>query len=48
MNNGLNEKTRKDVASGLSTILADTYTLNLKTLNFPISKRIRNNKVKNF
>ncbi|MFY7993011.1 MAG: Dps family protein [Bacteriovoracaceae bacterium] len=34
MNNGLNEKTRKDVASGLSTILADTYTLNLKTLNF--------------
>ncbi len=34
MNNGLNEKTRKDIATGLSSILADTYTLNLKTLNF--------------
>ena len=34
MNIGLNEKARKDVAQGLSTILADTYTLNLKTLNF--------------
>lgn len=31
---GINEKNRKDIAKGLSHLLADTYTLYLKTHNF--------------
>ncbi len=31
---GISEKNRKDVAAGLSRLLADTYTLYLKTHNF--------------
>lgn len=31
---GISEKDRKDVANGLSKLLADTYTLYLKTHNF--------------
>lgn len=32
--NGLGENARKDIAEGLSRVLADTYTLYLKTHNF--------------
>lgn len=31
---GINEKDRKEIAAGLSRLLADTYTLYLKTHNF--------------
>ena len=31
---GINEKDRKDIAGGLSKLLADSYTLYLKTHNF--------------
>lgn len=31
---GINEKQRKEIAKGLSRLLADTYTLYLKTHNF--------------
>lgn len=31
---GINEKNRKEIAKGLSRLLADTYTLYLKTHNF--------------
>jgi starvation-inducible DNA-binding protein len=31
---GINEKHREEICKGLSHFLADTYTLNLKTLNF--------------
>ena len=31
---GISEKDRKDIADGLSKVLADTYTLYLKTHNF--------------
>lgn len=31
---GINEKERKDIAGGLSKLLADSYTLYLKTHNF--------------
>jgi starvation-inducible DNA-binding protein len=31
---GISEKDRKDIAEGLSKVLADTYTLYLKTHNF--------------
>ena len=31
---GINEKDRKEIATGLSRLLADTYTLYLKTHNF--------------
>lgn len=34
MNTGLSEKSRKTISDGLSKILADTYTLELKTHNF--------------
>lgn len=34
MNIGINEKDRVEIASGLSKLLADTYTLYLKTHNF--------------
>ena len=34
MNNGLSSETREALAQGLSTVLADTYTLYLKTHNF--------------
>jgi len=34
INNGISEKDRKKVAEGLSRMLADTYTLYLKTHNF--------------
>lgn len=34
MDNGLNPKDRKAIATGLSKFLADTYTLYLKTHNF--------------
>lgn len=34
MNIGIPEKNRKEVANGLSKLLADTYTLYLKTHNF--------------
>ncbi len=34
MNTGISEKNRKLLADGLSTLLADTYTLYLKTHNF--------------
>ncbi len=31
---GINEKDRSEIANGLSKLLADTYSLNLKTHNF--------------
>lgn len=34
MNNGMNESQRAELAHGLSVVLADTYTLYLKTHNF--------------
>jgi starvation-inducible DNA-binding protein len=34
MNTGISEKHRKQLADGLSVLLADTYTLYLKTHNF--------------
>src|SRR3954471_2930300 len=34
INIGIEEKDRKDIAGGLSRLLADTYTLYLKTHNF--------------
>jgi starvation-inducible DNA-binding protein len=34
INIGINEADRKDIANGLSRLLADTYTLYLKTHNF--------------
>lgn len=34
VNIGINEKDRKEIADGLSRLLADTYTLYLKTHNF--------------
>ncbi len=34
INNGITEGSRKDIAEGLSTLLADTYTLLLKTHNY--------------
>lgn len=34
INIGIDEKDRKDIADGLSSLLADTYTLYLKTHNF--------------
>ncbi|MGS0744097.1 Dps family protein [Glaciimonas sp. GG7] len=34
INIGINDKDRKKIADGLSTLLADTYTLYLKTHNF--------------
>ncbi|QDK47592.1 DNA starvation/stationary phase protection protein [Bdellovibrio sp. ZAP7] len=34
MNIGINDKDRKEIAKGLSTLLADTYTLYLQTHNF--------------
>ncbi len=34
INTGLTEKSRKTISEGLSKILADTYTLELKTHNF--------------
>src|SRR5215218_1170114 len=34
MNIGINEEDRKEIAQGLSRVLADTYTLYLKTHNF--------------
>lgn len=34
INIGIEEKDRKEIAEGLSTLLADTYTLYLKTHNF--------------
>lgn len=34
INIGINEKDRKKIADGLSRVLADTYTLYLKTHNF--------------
>ncbi|UYL10649.1 DNA starvation/stationary phase protection protein [Bdellovibrio sp. SKB1291214] len=34
INIGINDKDRKDIAKGLSTLLADTYTLYLQTHNF--------------
>jgi len=34
INIGINEKDREDIAQGLSKLLADTYTLYLKTHNF--------------
>jgi starvation-inducible DNA-binding protein len=34
INIGINEKDRKKIADGLSRMLADTYTLYLKTHNF--------------
>lgn len=34
INTGIPEKDRKDIAAGLSKLLADTYTLYLKTHNF--------------
>ena len=34
INIGINEKDRKKIAEGLSRVLADTYTLYLKTHNF--------------
>src|SRR5262245_1459538 len=34
INIGINENDRKQIADGLSTLLADTYTLYLKTHNF--------------
>lgn len=34
INIGISEKDRKDIAQGLSRLLADTYTLYLKTHNF--------------
>ncbi|WP_119166916.1 Dps family protein [Algihabitans albus] len=34
LNTGLSEEDRKSVAEGLSRVLADTYTLYLKTQNF--------------
>lgn len=34
VNIGINEKDRKDTADGLSRLLADTYTLYLKTHNY--------------
>jgi starvation-inducible DNA-binding protein len=34
MDIGINEKDRAEIAAGLSKLLADTYTLNLKTHNF--------------
>jgi starvation-inducible DNA-binding protein len=34
INLGIDEATRKDIAAGLSRLLADTYTLYLQTHNF--------------
>src|SRR5687768_8403151 len=34
INIGINESTRKEIAHGLAKVLADTYTLYLKTHNF--------------
>ena len=34
INNGIEEKERKEIADGLSRLLADTYTLYLQTHNF--------------
>lgn len=34
MNIGINEKERKEIATGLSRLLADSYTLYLQTQNF--------------
>lgn len=34
INIGINEQDRQDIANGLSKLLADTYTLYLKTHNF--------------
>jgi starvation-inducible DNA-binding protein len=34
INIGINEKDRKEIAAGLSRLLADTYTVYLKTHNF--------------
>ena len=34
INIGINEEDRKQIANGLSKVLADTYTLYLKTHNF--------------
>jgi len=34
INNGITEGSRKDIAEGLSVLLADSYTLLLKTHNF--------------
>ena len=34
INTGIKEKDRKEIADGLSVLLADTYTLYLKTHNF--------------
>ncbi len=34
INNGITEGSRKEIADGLSTLLADTYTLLLKTHNY--------------
>lgn len=34
INIGISDKDRKDIASGLSTLLADTYSLYLQTHNF--------------
>jgi starvation-inducible DNA-binding protein len=34
INIGINEKDRRDIAAGLAKVLADTYTLYLKTHNF--------------
>lgn len=34
MNNGMNESQREELAKGMSVVLADTYTLYLKTHNF--------------
>src|SRR5690349_487475 len=34
IDNGINEKARKEIASGVSEVLADSYSLYLKTHNF--------------
>ncbi|MFM6928405.1 MAG: Dps family protein, partial [Bdellovibrio sp.] len=34
INIGINDKDRKEIANGLSTLLADTYSLYLQTHNF--------------
>ncbi len=34
MNNGISDKSRREIAEGISRLLADSYTLYLKTHNF--------------
>ncbi|PHR54634.1 MAG: DNA starvation/stationary phase protection protein [Robiginitomaculum sp.] len=34
MNNGISDKSRREIAQGISRLLADSYTLYLKTHNF--------------